>query len=746
MRFTLFTADYAGNAKNCLYPHRNDIISADELAKAAMFDHVCAEYDKSYRANENFMVSDCIVMDCDNDHTEDASEWIRPESFCEYMPDVCFAVVPSRNNMKQKGEKSARPRMHLYFPISHIESSEEYTKLKRAIYTLFPFFDENALDASRFIFGCDVMQEDCIWNEGSICIDEYVEMSSRDEAIKEGSRNNTLSRFAGRILKRYGICDKALNIFMRKAEKCEPPLDEQELNSIWVSACKFAEKIQKQPGYIPPEEYEQARTSLEPEDYSDIGQSRAFLREFGDEMLYTTATDFMRYNGTCWVESKQQAVGAMEEFLDLQLEDAIDRVTAAKEALMSAGVEEKTILGGGKTLEKSVDEDDIKLLSEYTAALTYRAFVQKRRDMKYILSALLASKPPLEMSVDRIDANEFMLNTPAGTYDLSKGMDGRKEHDAKDYISKITAVSPSDEGRELWEDALNTIFCGDEELIRYVQMICGLAAIGKVYVEALIIAYGDGHNGKSTFWNTIANVLGTYSGSISADALTVGCRRNVKPELAEVKGKRFIIAAELEEGMRLNTSVIKQLCSTDRIFAEKKYKDPFSFTPTHTLVLYTNHLPKVGANDSGTWRRLIVIPFNAKIEGSADKKNYASFLTENAGEYILKWIIEGAKNIIDRGFRIPVPSCVSDAITAYREENDWLSHFLDECCEIDKSFSQKSGDLYQEYRAYCTRTGEYIRSTADFYTALQSNGFEKRKLNCGRYIFGLRLKSEFLAE
>ena len=48
----------------------------------------------------------------------------------------------------------------------------------------------------------------------------------------------------------------------------------------------------------------------------------------------------------------------------------------------------------------------------------------------------------------------------------------------------------------------------------------------------------------------------------------------------------------------------------------KKYKDPFSFVPSHTLVLYTNHLPKVGAIDAGTWRRLIVIPFNAKIEGS----------------------------------------------------------------------------------------------------------------------------------
>lgn len=129
-----------------------------------------------------------------------------------------------------------------------------------------------------------------------------------------------------------------------------------------------------------------------------------------------------------------------------------------------------------------------------------------------------------------------------------------------------------------------------------------MQGIGKVCVEGLIIAYGEGRNGKSTFWNTLSRVLGTYSGNMSADTLTVGCKRNVKPELAEAKGKRIIIAAELEEGMRLNTSNVKQLCSTDEIYAEKKYKDPFSFVPSHTLVLYTNHLPKVGAIDAGTWR------------------------------------------------------------------------------------------------------------------------------------------------
>lgn len=319
-----------------------------------------------------------------------------------------------------------------------------------------------------------------------------------------------------------------------------------------------------------------------------------------------------------------------------------------------------------------------------------------------------------------------------------------QEHNALDYITKQTAVDLSDDGTDIWLDAIHTFFQGDADLIRYVQEIVGLAAIGKVYIEALVIAYGEGRNGKSTFWNTVARVLGTYSGNMSADTLTVGCKRNVKPELAEAKGKRMIIAAELEEGMRLNTSNVKQLCSTDEIYAEKKYKAPFSYIPTHTLVLYTNHLPRVGAIDKGTWRRLIVIPFNAKIEGKADVKNYSDFLFNAVGGAVLSWIIEGARRVIANDYKIAQPKVVQDAIQKYKDNNDWLSHFLEDCCEVDPSYEAKSGEVYNAYRSYCNQMGEYIRSTTDFYTAIEAADFTRHKTKTGMMIHGFRLKSDFM--
>lgn len=741
MRMTFYTANCRGNAKNSLYPHKRVIDNEDDCLEVMAFDHVCAEFNNYRRSNDNFLSSDVEVMDCDNDHSDNPADWIHPEKFSERIgQDVAFVVVPSRNHMKPKDGKSARPRFHVYFPHDPIADSEACAALKKAIYQKFPFFDGKALDSARFIFGNPA--EEILWHEGEITIDCIVK--PQEKGIPQGQRNSTMSHFAGRVVKRYGATEKAHEIFMEEAAKCNPPLEEAELAMIWQSACRFAEKVQGQEGYVSPEDYndEFCRESLKPADYSDIGQAKVLTREYGVELRYTAATDYLRFCGQYWVESKQQAVGAAEEFLDLQLADAKDEVMRTKQALMDAGVAEDDITSGGKALEKKIGSGQTDAYLAYLSAMAYKAFVMKRRDMKYVVSALQAAKPMLEIGVSDLDRDGFLLNTPDGTYYLPEGLDGRRDHSPEDYITKITAAGPGDKGKAVWLDALDTIFCKDKSLIAYVQQIVGMAAVGRVYLESLIIAYGEGRNGKSTFWNTIARVLGTYSGNMSADTLTVGCKRNVKPELAEAKGKRLIIAAELEEGMRLNTSVVKQMCSTDEIFAEKKYKDPFSFTPSHTLVLYTNHLPRVGANDPGTWRRLIVIPFNARIEGSGDVKNFSDFLVSEAAPAIMAWIIEGAKMAIGRNFHIPCPACVEDAIKSYREDNDWLGHFLSECCEADKTYREKSGVLYQEYRSYCARTGEYTRSTADFYNALESAGFMRQKAKTGNFIRGLRIAEE----
>ena len=751
MRFTLYRSNCLEVPENCTYPHKVEVTGKDSLIEAVKHDYVCAEYQGNYRSNDNFIGSDCLPVDCDNDHSDDPEEWVYPSDVATAFPSVAFAVHYSRNHMKTKGGKAARPKFHVFFAIDRVTEPGQYSEMKKLVNTIFPYFDTKALDAARFFFGTKEPEVEIF--DGPMTLTTFLadddfdanmdSGSYGDIVIPEGSRNATLSHYAGRILKRFGNTDEAHKHFAEVAACCQPPLEQSELDSIWRSAQRFYGKVAAQEGYIPPEQYNQD-LQLKPSDYSDVGQATVLAREYEGKLRYSPSTDFLVYNCRFWEESKPKAQAVAQELTTRQLEEAETEIKKATDEMMKNGAWELLASMGPKKAAMAFSSEQARSFQKYENATTYRNYAIKRRDSKYITAALKEAHPMVEIDQRQLDADEFLLNTPSATYDLRIGLPSAHEHTPADFITKQTTVDPSDEGMDIWQDALETFFCGDNELIDYVQEIAGLSAIGKVCVEGLIIAYGEGRNGKSTFWNTLSRVLGTYSGNMSADTLTVGCKRNVKPELAEAKGKRIIIAAELEEGMRLNTSNVKQLCSTDEIYAEKKYKDPFSFVPSHTLVLYTNHLPKVGAIDAGTWRRLIVIPFNAKIEGSSDIKNYADYLFNKAGGAILKWIMTGAKRAIEKDYHIVKPAVVEAAIQKYKDNNDLLTQFLDECCEIDSSYSAKSGDVYNAYRSYCMQVGDYICSTTDFYTALECAGFERKRSKSARLLFGLQLKSDFL--
>lgn len=751
--FTLYSADVTGNPGNCSYPHKQVVLDEVNLKAAICHDYVCAEYRNSYRNGENFIGSDCLPVDCDNDHSENPEDWITPEDVMQAFPGVTFAIHYSRFNQREKNGKAARPKFHVLFPIDTITDAVLYSDMKKLVNSIFPYFDTQALDAARFFFGTAAAE--VALYPGRLNLTEFMEDDLFDEGlpegqydssiIPEGSRNATLSRFAGRVIKKYGDTDKAYQAFLEEAAKCEPPLDNSELGTIWHSAQRFYARLSKQEGYVAPEVYNDP-SCYKPGDYSDVGQAEVLAKYFSKELRYSPATHFIRYSDHYWQESEPGAQAVAHELTRRQLKESGNDLVTALDKLKSCGAQ--AILDGTSKskAEQLMNEEQLQAFQDFSAAKAYQAFAVKRRDSKNITSTLKEAHPMLEISPRDLDADCFALCTPEATYDLRRGMAGAREHLPEDFITKITSVSPGQKGQQLWLDSLNLIFQHNQELIDYVQMICGLAAIGKVYVEALIIAYGDGRNGKSTFWNAISRVLGLYSGNISADTLTVGCRRNIKPEMAEVKGKRLLIAAEMQEGARLNDSTVKQLCSTDDVFAEKKYKDPFSFKPCHTLVLYTNHLPRVSASDDGIWRRLIVIPFGAKITGNSDIKNYGEYLYDNAGDSILAWVIEGAKKVIELDYQIPVPACVQKAIDEYRNQNDWFGHFMEDCCDIDPSYKESSSGLYQAYRNYCVDTNDYVRNTADFYLALENAGYERVTQNRKRYFKGLRLTQKNDAE
>lgn len=470
-----------------------------------------------------------------------------------------------------------------------------------------------------------------------------------------------------------------------------------------------------------------APATLEPADYTDVGQADVFFNAYGDRVRYCTQLGYLVYNGVAWKDTPTLAQGKAKELTRRQMREAAQRVHAAREALAQA-------------VTSGIPETIREAKAQLSSAEGYLKYVKRRQSAGAITATLAMAQDQIYIDPLDLDKNVYLLNTPAGTIDLRTGK--MHAHSPTDFCTKMTGVAPSEENADAYTRFIERITGGDADLARYLQEVAGMCAFGSVKIETLIIAYGPGGNGKSTLFNLWADVLGDYSGKISADLLTTGYKGNKKFEYIDLFGKRLVIAAETEEGERLSTGTLKALFSTDEIKGEKKFKDSIVFKPSHTLILYTNFLPKVGSNDLGTWDRLTVVPFKCRIRGANDEvKDYANELFRTCGGAVLTWIIEGARRFIENGFKIVQPACVREAIEEYRQENDWMTNFLDECCEVGP-YRQPAGALYAEYCFFCDRTGDYKRNKQDFNRALRARGYQQHKDNESMKWHGLRISPE----
>ena len=76
MQMKFFHSDCVGVAANCSYPHEVVVQNAKDMEAVVSHDHVCATYTNNYRNEQNFIESDVIPMDIDNDHSVDPKDWI----------------------------------------------------------------------------------------------------------------------------------------------------------------------------------------------------------------------------------------------------------------------------------------------------------------------------------------------------------------------------------------------------------------------------------------------------------------------------------------------------------------------------------------------------------------------------------------------------------------------------------------------------------------------------------------------
>ena len=480
------------------------------------------------------------------------------------------------------------------------------------------------------------------------------------------------------------------------------------------NACQQAEN--RREGQAPADKKTTPATwKYRPADYSDAGNAAAFSKWVSGHLLHCPALGWIVWNGRNWESADHSAVSFATQYTQAMLDDAIRNYSDIARASAPGSTEEK-------------------------AAKAYLTHAQRTRSKRSIDAFMKLSNSDLHVELDDLDADGYKLNCPGGLIDLRTGK--MLPHSPEQLNMKITACTPSTDGADEWDRFLDEITRNDGSLKFFLQMVAGMAAVGVVLTETAIFLIGSGRNGKSTWLNAIASVLGSYSRTMDISVLTTA-QQSRGAAFAELKGRRLVCAGELEQGARLSVSTLKQICSTDKITGERKYCAPAEFTPSHSLVLCSNYLPKVGADDEGCWRRILAVPFRADFSGKGEIKNYANVLVDRAGGAILQWIVDGAGIFIRNGGRLQIPDAVAEETDAYRDAEDWLQNFLDECCILDNGASRiKSRPLYEAYRRYAASSGEYCRRERDFVSAMEIKGYKSVRTHNVRHWLGVRLTDD----
>ena len=248
---TVFYSGTTGNPKNKVYAKETD-----DLTLAAKFDHVMCKFEGNTRAEEKYIFSDILYGDIDNSETDKESEWMTIDKFSTLFHDYEWYICTSRNHMKEKGGKAARPKFHVYFPIKKIEELTEMKNWLLKLTSKYTFFDPAVKDAARFFFGNP--NGSITHNKGKSILEDLqgVEaittkkpLKTKHEdiaAIPQGERNSTLFRMGCKWVNMYPEFDDVIPLMEQANEAMENPLPAEELEQVIGSVSKYADE-QKEP-------------------------------------------------------------------------------------------------------------------------------------------------------------------------------------------------------------------------------------------------------------------------------------------------------------------------------------------------------------------------------------------------------------------------------------------------------------------------------------------------------------------
>ena len=274
---------------------------------------------------------------------------------------------------------------------------------------------------------------------------------------------------------------------------------------------------------------------------------------------------------------------------------------------------------------------------------------------------------------DDLDSDPWLFGVENGYVNLQTGT--FHEPDQSKLITKVSPVKYDSKAEAPTFMSALKQWHPDAEVREYLHRLVGHAMAGEYRGDHVLgIHYGGGRNGKGTFVKALKAVFGPYF-VVPHKALLMQLRRE---EHATIKATlfraRLAVASETEQRHRLNEADVKNLTGGDEIGARRVYEDEWSFEPTHSLWLQTNHLPEIKGTDTGIWSRIRVVPWLERFEGAEKNPNLDDELRKELPG-ILNWAIKGCLRWQDDGLD-NMRTTVRQATDEYHESEDVLARFM----------------------------------------------------------------------
>jgi putative DNA primase/helicase len=340
------------------------------------------------------------------------------------------------------------------------------------------------------------------------------------------------------------------------------------------------------------------------------------------------------------------------------------------------------------------------------------------------------AEPDMSIGVDALDHHPHLLTVRNGTIDLRTGR--LAPHDRAHFITHLVDVSYDPDATCPHWTAFIERALPDADVRALVQRAVGYSLTGETSERALLIPWGDSGGGKTTLLETLHMLLGDYAARVDSKTfLTQRHYDNREYVVAEMRGARMVYSVEPEEDARLAEAFVKEATGGDRLAGRHPYGRPFSFEPTHTLWLATNHRPEIRGTDNAIWNRIRLIPFTEIIPKAEQKPKHevlALFRAELPG--ILAWAIRGAVDWYANGLGEAV--AVTAATAAYRTDMDIVGAWIADCCVEGPSCSALVSDLRASYEAWCATNGTTPISGTAFGRRLSARNYTQGRSPTGK--------------